>query len=122
MNEWEQYLNWKENRNPERAELEKKYGYDTKHASHLVRLIIEGIELLSTEYITLPLSGHNIKTVMDVRNGKYTYDELMDFVGDIDEQFDKYYETSELRHSPDKEAIEDLCIDIIRGHLYKNNK
>lgn len=122
MNEWKQYLNWKENRNPERAELEKKYGYDTKHASHLVRLIIEGIELLSTEYITLPLSGHNIKTVMDVRNGKYTYDELMDFVGDIDEQFDKYYETSELRHSPDKEAIEDLCIDIIRGHLYKNNK
>jgi len=34
--EWDQYQSWKKNRNPARAILEEKFGYDTKHAYHLV--------------------------------------------------------------------------------------
>lgn len=45
--EWEQYNNWKDTRNPARAELEAKFGYDTKHASHLVRLLRQGREILT---------------------------------------------------------------------------
>src|ERR1039458_5020213 len=35
----DQYNGWKAQRNPKRAELEAKFGYDTKHAMHLVRLM-----------------------------------------------------------------------------------
>ena len=43
---WEHYQQWKSERNPQRAELEAKFGYDTKHAMHLVRLMRMGREIL----------------------------------------------------------------------------
>jgi uncharacterized protein len=36
LREWQQYQEWKKTRNPARAALEEKFGYDTKHALHLV--------------------------------------------------------------------------------------
>ncbi len=32
LNEWKSYEAWRNNRNPERAALERKCGYDSKHA------------------------------------------------------------------------------------------
>ena len=40
------YKAWRKNRNPKRAALEEKYGYDTKHAMHLCRLLKMGCEIL----------------------------------------------------------------------------
>jgi len=37
--DWDDYQSWKKGRNKERAEMEEKFGYDVKHASHLVRLM-----------------------------------------------------------------------------------
>ena len=47
MTQWKQYQHWKKSRNPARAELEAKYGYDTKHANHVVRLGRMCVEILS---------------------------------------------------------------------------
>lgn len=38
----------------QRPELEEKYGYDTKSAMHIIRILGEGIELMKTGHITLP--------------------------------------------------------------------
>ncbi len=46
--EWNSYQKWLKERNPARAELEKKFGYDCKNAVHLVRLIRECREILET--------------------------------------------------------------------------
>src|SRR5208282_6745244 len=46
--EWKQFNVWKETRNPARSFLEAEHGYDTKHASHLVRLIRQCREILTT--------------------------------------------------------------------------
>ena len=35
--DWQQYEHWKAHRNPKRAALEMKMGFDGKHASPLVR-------------------------------------------------------------------------------------
>lgn len=43
--EWDSYEGWKRKRNPSRAALEAKYGYDTKHAMHLMRLLIMSKEI-----------------------------------------------------------------------------
>ena len=44
--DWENYQSWKKNRNPARARLEAQFGYDTKHAQHLIRMLRMGIEIL----------------------------------------------------------------------------
>lgn len=83
---WGQYENWIATRNPKRAVLEAKSGYDTKHGMHLYRLLTEGIELLTTGNITLPRPDKD--QLLEIREGKYTYDELMEMVDGFTEKLD----------------------------------
>ena len=113
--EWNQYVNWKKNRNPERAALEEKYGFDTNHGSHLYRLITEGEELLLTGKITFPRPDKDM--LLDIKCGKYSYDNLMNIVGDIDLRFNELYEKSTLPHKSDYNKVNELCIKIIERNL-----
>lgn len=110
---WEQYEHWKKERNPARADLEAKYGYDTKHAAHLCRLLGEGKELLTKGTITFPRP--DAKDLLDIRNGLYPYDVLMaSFGGDIDHYFDGLQEQFVLPHSPDRKIVDALCQLLIK--------
>lgn len=115
LSHWNSYLKWKKERNPARAELESKYGYDTKHASHLVRLLLEGEELLLKGTITLPLpyADH----ILSIRRGKYTYDGLMAEIGDIDTHFSGLYDMSVLPKAPNRSAVDELCIKLVEDVL-----
>lgn len=72
---WNKYINWKQTRNPKRYAIEEKYHLDLKMAMHLYRLLSECKELLETGNITLPRPDKDF--LLEVRNGKFTYDELM---------------------------------------------
>lgn len=111
MGHWNAYLNWKKNRNPKRAELERKYGYDCKHASSLVRLITEGQELLTTGKITLPRPDAEL--ILAVKNGAWSYDKLIEETEMMDLMFDELYKTSELPHDPNRTGADILCSTII---------
>jgi predicted nucleotidyltransferase len=65
IREWQQYQQWTRNRNPVRAELERQFGYDTKHAMHLLRLLRMAVEILTTGEVLVrhgppPASGHSL--------------------------------------------------------------
>lgn len=111
---WDMYDNWKRTRNKARAELEAKYGYDTKHANHLVRLMREGEELLMTGNITLPRPEAEELTA--IINGRYNYYELIEMVKDFDLKFEKFYEESQLPHSADVDEITKLYLEIISNY------
>lgn len=113
--EWNLYQNWKKNRNPERAKLEEKYGFDTKHGSHLIRLISEGRELLMTGKITFPRP--DAEYLLEIKNGKYSYDNLSMILENYDKEFETYYETSSLPRSPNRPKVDELCIKIVRHFL-----
>jgi uncharacterized protein len=114
---YNQYENWKKNRNPTRAKLEEKFGIDTKHTSHLVRLITECEELLLTGNITFPRP--DAKFLLEIKNGLYTYEELSKYLESYDDKFNELYEKSTLPHSPDKPKIDDLCRKIVKRYLLK---
>lgn len=118
--EWDQYQNWKKNRNPDRAILEEKYGYDTKHASHLYRLMSEGEELLLMGHITFPRP--DAEKLLDIRNGCLSYDQLMQIIQDYDNFFEELYEKTWLPHSPDRVTIDQLCQNIVKEYLSKGIK
>lgn len=73
--DFDNYRKWMETRNPNRHNLESKFGFDSKFAMHLFRLFLEGKELLETGNITLPSPYAGF--LLDIRNGIYEYDELM---------------------------------------------
>lgn len=71
------YHDWKENRNETRSELEKKFGMDTKHAMHTVRLLRTAEEVLETGIIQV--KRPDAKELLAIRNGSWSYDEMMQY-------------------------------------------
>lgn len=110
---YDQYQTWIKNRNPVRSELEKKYGYDSKHAMHLVRLITEAQHLLTAGYLEFPLP--NSEWLREVRNGYFSYSDLIKYADDSL----KYIETMEtnLPKKPNFEKVQEVIIDIYRRYI-----
>lgn len=117
---WNAYQNWKKNRNPKRAKFEKKFGYDTKHAAHLLRLITECKELLTTKRLTFPRPDSDF--LLSVRNGSMTYDELLDYISGFESDIDEIDDKSELPKQPNRKAIDNLCIQMVKTTLRGNNE
>lgn len=88
------YWTWVENRNAKRHELEVKYGFDTKHAMHLVRLLRMGEEILRTGNVIV--KRPDAEELLSIRNGAKTYEEIIKWAEKKDNE--------------------------IRGELYKNTK
>ncbi len=112
---WQQHQEWKKSRNPERAKLEAKYGYDTKHAMHLYRLVDECKELMATGEIILPRPDR--EHLLAIRNGLYKYDQLMERFDDINSELEHLYNNSVLPKKPKAEKADDLCIKIVETHF-----
>ena len=117
---WDNYISWKNNRNPKRRELEDKYGYDAKHASHLFRLMTEGKELLLTGNITFPLP--NAEEIRNIKNGLYEYDEMLEKAKLFDREFETWYNESILPKAPDRNKLTELYFEIIEEYNSHANK
>lgn len=108
--EWTQYQTWLRERNPARAELERQYGYDTKHACNLVRMMIQGETLLSTGTFNPRLEPDVRDLVLDVLHGGWEYFELMDWSAMMEDKI-RGIETA-LPHKPDYHHLETLLMAI----------
>jgi uncharacterized protein len=114
LREWKAYISWQENRNPARAEMEKKSGYDLKHGMHCIRLLRSGLEILQRGEVTVDrnLAG-DIDDLKAILRGDYSYEQLMKMAEDLVAQMDAFYEQSSLSHRPDLEQINDLCMELV---------
>lgn len=98
------YWNWKANRNAARHELEVNFGYDTKHAMHLVRLMRMAKEILTTGQVIV--KRPDAKELLEIRGGKWTLEELLEWAEDMDAQIQgPLYKKADLPHSMDKDLF-----------------
>lgn len=114
---WKQYQDWKTNRNPLRAALEAKYGYDCKHGMHLVRVYRMGLEIVETGNLVVDRSGIDAEELLGIRNGSWPFDKLLAFANEMDAKIEDAYEKSTLRNSSDKKEIDRVCLNILAGLL-----
>ena len=116
--QWASYRNWQRNRNPARAALEEKHGYDTKHGAHLVRLLRMGSEILETGKVNVwrGIGGtDDAEELSAIRAGAWSYDRLVGYAEDLDARLTRLYMEGALavpKH-PDRNAIDDLCTDLV---------
>lgn len=108
---WDQYQNWKETRNKDRSVLESKFGYDTKHAYHLVRLMRMAREVLEGKGVIV--KRPDAQELLEIRRGVWSYDQLMEWFDKQDELLGKLYMGSSLPFGPDQEKLDKLCEDMI---------
>lgn len=58
-----------------REELIDQHGYDTKYAMHAARLGFQGVELLTTRRLELPVAGEPAEWLRAVRRGEVPFEE-----------------------------------------------
>jgi predicted nucleotidyltransferase len=109
------YQEWRQNRNPKRAALEEQYGYDTKHAMHLCRLLKMGIEILATGQVLV--HRPDAEWLRSIRNGALSYEALLQWVKSAEKQLAQAEQTSALPPEPDYQWAEGLVVDITETFL-----
>lgn len=111
VKDYQHYQTWKETRNEARADLEKLHGYDTKHAMHLVRLMRQCREILTTG--TLNVLRKDRDELLDIRNGAWTYPKLVAWADQEEQELEHLAYTSKLPQKPNREWIDMLCQEIV---------
>lgn len=95
-----------------RPELVDVYGFDTKFAYHAVRLGIQGVELLSTGRITLPMPEPDRTWLRELRLGQHPLGEALDRIVALRAELEQLTaETGLLPDRPDRERIDTWLID-----------
>jgi hypothetical protein len=107
----QQYWEWKTNRNEKRSVLEEEFGYDTKHASHLVRLLRLGVEALRDGIILV--KRPDAKELLSIRNGAWTYDELIAYAEHMNNEVIKvWYDKTSLPKKPDYHKAAKVLMEV----------
>jgi hypothetical protein len=113
--EWTQFTGWQESRNPTRHALEAEHGYDTKHGMHLVRLLRMCCEVL--EHGELLVKRPDAAELLEIRNGAWSFDRLIEFAEQAMERSTELDKTTKLPREPKRDAIDEMCVGIVRGFL-----
>ena len=113
--EWDSFLSWQRTRNPRRSELEAKFGYDTKHALHLIRLLRMGLEIVATGRVLVRRDDRD--ELLGIKAGALSYDELMARAETLGQQVHAAAATSPLPAAPNAAALDTLCADIVASVL-----
>ena len=114
--EYKEYKEWEQKRNPVRYEGNLNKNYDAKNMCETVRLIHTGIELAKD-------GEFNVKRVwdrdflLDIKNHKYEYDEIMKYVNEKQKEFDNYFKNCKLKEKIDYKKINNILITA-RKELY----
>ena len=115
---YREYVEWKEKRNKARyennlegLEKDKEKFYDSKNMLHCFRLLSMCIEVAEGKGLLVDRTNIDRDFLMDVRNRKYTYPELMEKLLDLKAKMDSAIEKSNIKDSIDVEFVNNLLLD-----------
>jgi hypothetical protein len=95
-----------------RPELEEKYGYDTKYACHIVRLGWQGVELLTTGKLTLPIPEGPRSKMLAIRRGEVPMQDVLQWAGDLERELKDLLTDSILPPEPNRDLVEEWMLNV----------
>jgi len=108
---YKEYKDWEKFRNPKRYESNLDKNYDSKNIMHCVRLIHMGKEIAEGRGIILNRTEDK-EFLMNIRNHKFEYDELMARVDADKKALDKAIAESTIRETIDVDFVNNLLLNI----------
>ena len=97
-----------------RPELVAVHGYDTKYAMHALRLGLQGVELLTTGRITLPVPEPHRGYLRAIRHGQIPMPEVIDAITAAESDLTRLRDTSSVPAEPDRRWVDQW---LHRSHL-----
>lgn len=86
---------------PNRPELIEKHGYDTKYASHALRLSYQGLEMAKYGTLTLPMREIERETVIAVKRGEIKKRQVVTWCDNLQDLTNNTLETERTPLSPE---------------------
>ena len=93
---------------------------NTKHACHLIRLLRMAHEILRDGEVIV--RRPDAEELLAIRDGAFNYDQLVETAERMDAELEELYEKSTLPHSADKEAINNLFMNIVGDYWRRQEK
>lgn len=109
------HINWS-GMGEKRKKLVEQFGYDTKNASHLIRLLKMGIELLSTG--ELNVLRHDSQELLAIKRGEWSLAKVESEANRLFPLMEEALIKSSLPDKPDYHKAEAICMEIMKG-FYK---
>lgn len=120
LRDYNAWRSWKTKRNPERAALELKIGYDSKNAMHCIRLQTMAIEILRYGHVYV-YREFDADYFKKIRRGEVPYEEVIELSKTLKQDAKQAKEESNLPDRVDKGFLSDLLSDIL-SDFFKCNK
>lgn len=97
-----------------RIEYIEKYGYDVKFAYHVVRLLDECEQALTTGDIDLERDRERLKSI---RRGEWKENEILEFFKAKEKDLERALANSKLPEEPNEPAIKELLTECLEIHF-----
>lgn len=94
-----------------RKGLVEKFGYDTKNAAHLIRLLRMGIEFLKDG--ELNVLRQDAQQLLEIKRGEWTLDQVKAESDRLFKLCDDVYVVSTLPKGPDMDKVNALCVEVV---------
>jgi len=110
--DYRDYWQWVKNRNEARYQntLENGKNYDSKNMMHTFRLLNMAKEILTDEKVYVRRADR--EQLFKVKNGEYSYEELMQKANEKQEEINAAYETTNLPDKLDKSIVIKLLTEL----------
>lgn len=98
-----------------RAAVVEEFGFDVKFGYHLVRLLYEIEQILTTGDLDLRRNSEELKSI---RRGEWTEQQVRDFFAEKERALERLYETSTVvPWGPPEDQIKQLLLDCLEEHF-----
>lgn len=108
-------LNEKVNQNKKRLEEFKKFGYSTKNASHVFRLLGMCLDALVEGEIQVLRPERQF--LIAIREGKYDYNKIVEMSDNKFRLIEEAYVNSKLPNKINKEFADNIHLDILKDYI-----
>lgn len=100
-------------KNEKRADLIEQHGYDTKFGMHVVRLLLQIEEIMTTGDLHL---DRNVKILKAVRNGEWSFEQLDAWFKDKEKSLESCFAESKLQAYPPMDELKTLLLEVLEHH------
>lgn len=98
------------------------FGYDVKNASHLIRLLSMGMELMLEGRLNVDRGGRDNQKLISIKKGEWTLKQVQDEAERLRVNFENSRLKSILPNEPDRELAENLLVTILLGHIFRKQE
>lgn len=102
-----------------RKQLVEKFGYDTKNAAHLIRLLRMGIEFLRTG--ELNVQRHDGQQLLEIKNGEWTLGRVQREAEDLFKRAEAAFDESQLPRRPNFDVVNKMCCELVETYFKENS-